>query len=569
MISHKFSGKIAGKTKLALSIALATALAGCVTDPEPGGNSSSNGGNSSSTANTSSSTANSSSSSSNSNVDRTKFPHSDNVFAEVDNWYVNKWWSDNAKAEGADAIASHNTGVWMDRIGAIEDVAAGVVPNIPGLEDGQGPNDGFGLRQHLEAAEAQGNALFHMVSYDLPGRDCAAVASNGELPASRYGMEVYREHYVDRIFNILEEFQHIPVVIVIEIDSLPNLVTNSQDAPCKEVDNTKEYGYTNGVRYSINKYTQLDNVHIYVDAGHSGWLGWDDDLQLASLYLHGVMTGFTQELRDQAIALAEEIESGDGASGKYTEIGDSFVEPDNFDSSNMDDPPGYLAIDGFITNTSNYTPLEEPYLGDPDGGASDSPLRSAYFYDWNPRFDEWTFTEDWIDAIRGHGGSSETRHLGIVIDTGRNGWGQAQSRLQGGGTTEDADSVNDYRVDQREHRGNWCNQPGGVGKRPQANPDGKSWIDAYVWTKPQGESDGISDPNFTPDPNDLNKKHDPMCDPSQLSTYGQKADSTKDLNLGTGALPDAPHAGRWYSEAFQTLYDNAWPPICEGKGDDC
>lgn len=516
-----------------------------------------------STSSTSSGSTSSTSSGSSSGGNKTPFAHSDNVFAEVDNWYVNEWWSKNAEAEGGSGIAHFNTGVWMDRIAAIEDIPAGEIPNVPGLEDGQGPNEGFGLREHLQAAEDQGNALFHFVSYDLPGRDCAAVASNGELPASEYGMEVYTEHYVDRIYNILAEFPNIPVVVIIEIDSLPNLVTNAADAPCQEVNNTTSYGYTNGVRYSINKYSQLDNVHIYVDAGHSGWLGWDDDLELASLFMYGVLEGFSDSLQADAKSLASEIEGADGATGKYTDVEDTFKEPPSF-SGGGTDAPGFDKIDGFITNTSNYTPLEEPYLGDPEAGEPDGPLKSAYFYDWNPRFGEWTFTEDWMDALKGHG--ADTSKIGMVIDTGRNGWGQSMTSISG--STEDPEQVDDYRIDKRAHRGNWCNQvDAGVGKRPQANPDGKSWIDAYIWTKPQGEADGISDPNFTPDPNDLNKKHDPMCDPDELSTHGQNADSTKDLNLGTSAMPDAPHAGRWFSEQFQMLYDNAYPAIGDGKGD--
>lgn len=564
MIRQFLPGKTANKAKLASAVAAAMLLSACGTPP---GTSSSTGVSSSTGTSVSSrsSAPNGGSSSSASNVSKTPFPHSNNVFAAVNNWYVNDWWSKNAIAEGGKEIAKHNTGVWMDRIGAIERFAVGEV-DVEDLRNiSQGPNDDFGLRQHLEAAEAQGNALFHFVSYDLPGRDCAAEASNGELPANNEGMEAYKKHYVDRIYNILKEFPHIPVVAIIEIDSLPNLVTNSQDERCQLVNNDKSYGYVNGVRYSINKYSQLDNVHIYVDAGHSGWLGWDDDLRLASLFLHGTLEGF-EGMEQEAQEIGDEIEAAEGSTGKYTNIGPAFAEPPDFPGGGTE-PPGYDKIDGFITNTSNYTPLEEPFLGDPREPDGAAPLRSHYFYDWNPRFDEWTFTEDWLDALQEHGGN--VSGLGMLIDTGRNGWGQAQKQLQGSSKNQDPEAVNDYRIDQREHRGNWCNQPGGVGKRPQASPDGKSWIDAYVWTKPQGESDGISDPNFTPDPNDPKKKHDPMCDPSKESVFAAKAESTDALDLKTGSLDNAPHAGRWFSEAFQTLYDNAWPEICDGKGDDC
>ena len=53
--------------------------------------------------------------------------------------------------------------------------------------------------------------------------------------------------------------------------------------------------------------------------------------------------------------------------------------------------------------------------------------------------------------------------------------------------------VNGGRIDRRIHAGNWCNQSGaGIGTRPTAAP--ANGIDAYVWIKPPGESDGSSGP---------------------------------------------------------------------------
>jgi cellulose 1,4-beta-cellobiosidase len=305
---------------------------------------------------------------------------------------VNQWWQSNVQKEidagfsAGEKIINYNTGVWMDRIGAIEEFDGDEIPDFQHDDyrniESQGPNDGFGLREHLEAAEDQGNALFHFVVYDLPGRDCSALASNGELPPNEIGMQIYQEHYIDRIARIIKEFPHIPIAAIIEIDSLPNLVTNSQTPDCMLVDNTNSWGYTNGVRYAVNTLSQMDNVHIYIDAGHSGWLGWDDDLKLASMFMHGVITGF-EGMQAEAQAIGDDIEGGDGGTGKYTTIGDSFVEPPRAGNTT---PPGYDKIDGFITNTANYTPLEEPYLGDAGSGEGD--LLTATFYDWNPRFGE-------------------------------------------------------------------------------------------------------------------------------------------------------------------------------------
>lgn len=86
--------------------------------------------------------------------------------------YVNPEWSANAAAEpGGDRIADEPTGVWLDRIAAIE-----------------GANGGMGLRDHLDAALEQkgsGEMVVQLVIYNLPGRDCSALASNGELGRPR------------------------------------------------------------------------------------------------------------------------------------------------------------------------------------------------------------------------------------------------------------------------------------------------------------------------------------------------------------------------------------------------
>ena len=55
-------------------------------------------------------------------------------------------------------------------------------------------------------------------------------------------------------------------------------------------------------------------------------------------------------------------------------------------------------------------------------------------------------------------------------------------------------------------------------------------------------------------PNDDGKDFDQMCDPE----YGG---NNRNGNNLTGALPDAPISGAWFSAQFQELLANACPPI--------
>lgn len=128
--------------------------------------------------------------------------------------YVNPEWSAKAAAEtGGSRISNQPTGVWLDRIAAISRASGSM-----------------GLRAHLDAALAQkgsGEEVVQLVVYDLPGRDCAALASNGELGPTE--IDKYKTQFIDPIAAILADSKYasLRIVTTIEIDSLPNLVTNT------------------------------------------------------------------------------------------------------------------------------------------------------------------------------------------------------------------------------------------------------------------------------------------------------------------------------------------------------
>ena len=426
--------------------------------------------------------------------------HVDNPFSGA-TWYVNEYWGNTvrgaAQRTGGElgakmaAVADEPTFVWMDRISAIG-----------------GNADGPGLRAHLDAAleQQQGSTpiVFGLVIYDLPGRDCYALASNGELPATSAGLARYKSEYIDPIAEMLAEskYENIRVTAVIEPDSLPNMVTNLNESACA----TAAPYYREGITYALDKLHAIPNVYTYVDAAHSGWLGWDSNFGPAV---------------DEFVKLARGTKAG-------------------FDS-----------IDGFVTNTANSTPLEEPFLTDSSLSVGGQPVRSAKYYEWNPYFDEASFTAAFKQKLVAAGFPST---VGMLVDTSRNGWGGA-NRPTAVSTSNDLNTyVNESRIDRRNHRGAWCNPLGaGLGERPQASPSAHPHLDAYVWVKPPGESDGSS----SEIPNDEGKSFDRMCDPTFASD-----------KLGgalTGATPDAPVSGKWFEAQFKTLVANAYPAV-SGSG---
>ncbi|MFC9282048.1 glycoside hydrolase family 6 protein [Streptomyces collinus] len=404
--------------------------------------------------------------------------------------YVNPEWSAKAAAEpGGSRVSNQPTGVWLDRIAAIN-----------------GVNGGMGLRDHLDAALAQkgGNdEVVQLVVYDLPGRDCAALASNGELGPT--DIDKYKTQFIDPIAAILADpkYASLRIVTTIEIDSLPNLVTNtgSRATATANCDTMLANGnYVKGVGYALAKLGAIPNVYNYLDAGHHGWIGWDDNF-------------------GPAATLFKQAATSEGAT--------------------VDD------VQGFITNTANYSALKENNFT-VDDTVNGTTVRQSKWVDWNRYVDEQSFAQAFRNQLVSAGFDSG---IGMLIDTSRNGWG-GTARPAGPGPRTSVDTyIDGGRYDRRIHIGNWCNQSGaGLGERPQAAP--ATGIDAYVWMKPPGESDGSSSAIA----NNEGKGFDRMCDP----TYTGNARNGNNLS---GALPNAPLSGHWFSAQFQQLMQNAYPPL--------
>ncbi|MFC5822903.1 glycoside hydrolase family 6 protein [Nonomuraea insulae] len=416
--------------------------------------------------------------------------HVENPYASATG-YVNPNWRTKAAAEpGGSAVANTSTAVWLDRIAAIA-----------------GSSSAMGLRAHLDEAvrqdAANGSAplTIQFVIYDLPNRDCSALASNGELLISQDGFNRYKAEYIDPIAAILREsaYANLRIVTIIEPDSLPNLITNvNAFEKCREANGAG--GYRDGVRYALNALHPITNVYTYIDAAHHAWLGWDSNFNPAVNLFYDTVSPTTA---------------------------------------------GVDSVDGFIVNTANTSATTEPYftINSTVNGQS---VRQSKWVDWNFYVDEQSFAAALRNALIAKG---FRQGLGMLIDTSRNGWGGSARPTGPSTSTVMDDFVNQSRVDRRIHAGNWCNQSGaGMGARPTASP--AAGFDAYVWIKPPGESDGAS----TDIPNDEGKKFDRMCDP----TY--TGNSLNGNNM-SGALANAPLSGQWFSAQFRQLLANAYPPI--------
>ncbi|HEY0753245.1 MAG TPA: glycoside hydrolase family 6 protein [Ktedonobacteraceae bacterium] len=416
--------------------------------------------------------------------------------------FINPFWAAEVKA-GATAVggtlgtteakvANFSTAVWLDSIAAVNGTN-GYPASLTGF---------------LDAAETQSASsslpiVITIVVYDLPDRDCAALASNGELQINNNGLVNYETMYIDPIAAALSQakYKNLRISAIIEPDSLPNLVTNLNIANCSAANSSGVY--VQGVQYALNKLHAISNVYNYVDIAHDGWLGWTSNFTPAVTLLSNTIKGTTA---------------------------------------------GVNSVDGFISNTANYTPVQEPLMT-ANQSISGNPVRSSTFYQWNTYIDEYSYDIDLKNAFIAAGFSS---NLGMLIDTSRNGWG-GSGRPTAASTSTDLNTfVTATKIDKRIGRGNWCNQPSGIGARPAANP--MAGIAAFVWIKPPGESDGSSSLVPTGPSNPGGKGFDRMCDP----TFGG---DPLNNNLPTGAIANAPVSGAWFQAAFDILVGNAFPAL--------
>ncbi len=375
-------------------------------------------------------------------------------------------------------VAFQPTALWLDSMAAIGSVRGGL-----------------GLRQHLDRALvqalSQGNmdpVVVTLVVSDLPGKDCTSIASTAEFPMTADGVAAYKNQFLDPIAAILDDPRYAPlrIVTLVEPETLGSMVSWPQEPPCVEARTSGVY--VQGIRQAIATLGAVPNVYVYLDAARSSVTGWTE------------------------------------VSGPLIDLFGEVVE-------------GTPGVHGFVTNVANYVPVEEIFLPDTTKLVAGAPLYWTRWVDWNPHIDEDDYTRFLRAALIEAGFPSD---IGTLIDTSRNGWGGSARPAAVSASFDVNTYVDQSRLDRRINRYNWCNQlNAGIGERPAAAP--RPGVDAYIWARPPGESDGASDgPNR-------------WCDPNYTPPSGGWRPS--------GATPGAPGYGIFWPSYFRDLVRNAYPPL--------
>jgi endoglucanase len=294
-----------------------------------------------------------------------------------------------------------------------------------------------GVRDTMRRAAAE-RAVPVLVAYDIPGRDCAQFSAGGALDAASYLA------WIDAFATGIGRDR---AVVILEPDGLGLLPSNcggpKPGFPFTDADRLAEL---NG---AVSRLELQPDVSVYLDGTHSSWLSVGD---AASRLVRG----------------------------------------------------GVRSAQGFFVNVSNYqlTPNLAQYAtwvseciafaNDPEEGGwrlgHYDWCASQYFPTFLSPFSVWgdsaAAANAWYAANMGT--AVATTHF--VVDTSRNGNGpNSMAAFANAPFDQPANVVSALQS------GNWCNAPGsGVGLRPTAST-GTLLLDAYLWVKIPGESDGQCD----------------------------------------------------------------------------
>jgi endoglucanase len=286
-----------------------------------------------------------------------------------------------------------------------------------------------GVRRTALAARAN-RSIPTYVLYNVPGRDCSQYSSGGAGSDAKY------RQWARAVAKGL--LAHQRVIVVVEPDGLANLPSDcpaaypGQDVAALTAGRIADIHYAGAAVQRAD-----DNALVYLDAGHSAW--------------HSV--GDIAQRLDEA---------------------------------------GVRDFQGFSLNVSNYQPtpqLDEYgtwiskclyYANNPaDGGyrLGHYDYCASQYYPASPTdYSTWHLTDEWYAANVDNASNPPTdpsQLAHFVVDTSRNGQGWWNPPT--GVYTDPQD---------------WCNPPGrGLGATPTAST-GNPLVDAYLWVKTPGESDG-------------------------------------------------------------------------------
>jgi len=357
-----------------------------------------------------------------------------------------------------------------------------------------------------------------LVAYNVPFRDCAQYSAGGAVDTAAY------QAWIDGFSKGIRDGK---AVVILEPDGLGiipyNITIYGAEDWCKPtVTNpdgsvTPAPGANPDERYAQLQYAgaslgkRAPNASVYLDGTHAAWLGVGE----AAYRLHRAGT--------------------DPATGAPLGKG-FFLNASNYQTTEQGIQFGTWVsmCTAFATN-----PEEGGWrLGNFGWCASQYNPDTGYGLDYSPEYAATVTAQ--IQGLMG----SAVATLPFVIDTSRNGRGPLDTAVYGAAPYNQPGGVIGAL-----NGGNWCNPPGaGAGLRPTATTN-VPLVDAYLWVKIPGESDGSCDIAGGAR----------GWDYAQYNPWGVTGDAQNHFDPLWGMVD--PAAGAWFPQQALELAQKAVPPL--------
>jgi endoglucanase len=298
-----------------------------------------------------------------------------------------------------------------------------------------------------------------LVMYNVPGRDCSQYSSGGA------GSDAAYRAWVDGVVAGLRQAH---AIVLIEPDGLANLPSDCPSAyPGQDIDALTAQRVAD-IKYAAEQVETNDaNSLVYLDAGHSAWHSAGD--MTKRLYDAGVgeVQGFFLNVSNYQHT----------ANSSYygTWLSDCLAYATPVNSAHAAVAPGDYGNCG-----------DQYYNGGPATGWAGGAMNP--YGVWSPNNSDLTLNTSGVDSRYAMELGSVQPVAHFVVDTSRNGNGPNDMSAYAAAPYNQPPSVISGL-----QAGNWCNPPGAaLGTLPQAlpRPDTFPLLDAYLWVKTPGQSDG-------------------------------------------------------------------------------